>query len=188
QPGEVVVDTCASPGGKSFSAAIDMKNEGRVYSFDLHANKTDLIARGAARLGLRAICASCRDAADPDPALAGKADRVICDAPCSGLGVMSKKPDIKYKSVSDIERLPEVQFRVLSGAGEYVKQGGVIVYSTCTLNPDENERVVERFLSSRTDFALVPFDLGAVASEGMLTLMPYEYGTDGFFIAKMKKI
>ncbi|MBR6918151.1 MAG: 16S rRNA (cytosine(967)-C(5))-methyltransferase RsmB [Clostridia bacterium] len=187
-PGETVVDTCAAPGGKSFSASIDMKNEGKVFSFDLHENKTDLIRRGAARLGIDIIDAACRDATKPDPSLTGKADRVICDAPCSGLGVISKKPDIKYKSVEDISRLPDVQIKVLEGASEYVRRGGVIVYSTCTVNPDENEGVVSRFLDKNKDFTLVPFTAGGITSEsGMLTLLPYEYGTDGFFISKMTR-
>ena len=187
-PGETVVDTCAAPGGKSFSAAIDMKNEGAVYSFDLHKNKVGLIESGAKRLGIDIIRAAARDAADPDSGLVGKADRVICDAPCSGLGVMAKKPDIKYKDVSDIARLPDVQLRVLLGAAEYVRPGGVLVYSTCTVNPDENGGVVGRFLEMKDDFALVPFEAGKIASDcGMITLTPYEHNTDGFFIAKMTK-
>ncbi len=185
QPGETVVDVCAAPGGKSFSAAIDMKNDGRVISFDLHENKINLIRKGAERLGLSIIEASAHDASDPLEELIGVADRVLCDAPCSGLGVLSKKPDIKYKNVSEIERLPEVQLRVLKGAAQYVRPGGVLVYSTCTVNPDENECVVERFLEENEEFSKAPFSAGKIPSDGELTLYPYEYGTDGFFIAKM---
>ncbi len=189
KPFETVVDTCAAPGGKSFSAAVDMENKGEIYSFDLHKNKVSLIEKGALTLGLSCIKASCRDATVPDEALVGKADRVLCDAPCSGLGVIAKKPDIKYKSISDIERLPEVQLRVLKGASKYVKEGGVLVYSTCTLNPLENEKVVSSFLSEETEFELVPFDAGGgIASEnGMITFYPHIHGTDGFFAAKMVK-
>ncbi|MBQ7714801.1 MAG: 16S rRNA (cytosine(967)-C(5))-methyltransferase RsmB [Clostridia bacterium] len=188
EAGEFIIDVCAAPGGKTFSAAIDMKDQGRVLSFDLHANKISLIKSGAAKLGLSIVEAYARDAGDPDPSLARSADRVICDAPCSGLGVMAKKPDIKYKDVSEFERLPAVQLRVLSGAATYLKPGGVMVYSTCTLNPDENEGVVKAFLDEDDDFELVPFTAGGIASEkGMLTLFPFEHGTDGFFIAKLMR-
>ena len=186
-PGETVIDTCAAPGGKSFSAAIDMKNEGSVISFDLHANKTDLIKKGAERLGITIIEASANDASYPLEKYRGMADRVLCDAPCSGLGVMSKKPDIKYKDVSDIARLPEIQYRILCGASEYVRQRGALVYSTCTVNPDENEGVVKRFLEEYGDFSLTPFSAGGLSSDGMLTLLPQEHNTDGFFIAKMTR-
>lgn len=186
--GETVVDTCSAPGGKSFSAAIDMGNEGKIYSYDLHENKINLIKSGRDRLGIDIIEASCRDAASPDEKLVGRADRVICDAPCSGLGVMSKKPDIKYKEVREIARLPAVQLRVLLGAAEYVKRGGTLVYSTCTVNPDENEGVVREFLRRNESFSLVPFSVGDVSSDdGMMTLFPHLHGTDGFFIAKMVK-
>ncbi len=189
KPGETVIDTCAAPGGKSFSIAIDMKNEGEVYSFDLHKNKVSLITKGAENLGLTCIKAFPRDATDPDPRLLGKADRVLCDAPCSGLGVIAKKPDIKYKSISDIERLPSVQLRVLTGASKYVKKGGVLVYSTCTVSPLENEEVVKKFLLENPEFSLVPAELGAnlTAEDGMMTFYPHIHGTDGFFAAKMVK-
>lgn len=187
EPGETVVDCCAAPGGKSFSAAIDMKNEGKIYSFDIHENKINLIKRGAERLGITIIDAACRDAGDPAPDLQGRADRVICDAPCSGLGVIAKKPDVKYKDPADFGRLPAVQLRALLGAATYVKEGGVLVYSTCTVNPDENGGVVKRFLSEHPEFSLEPFEAGAFRSDGMLTLLPGERNTDGFFICKMVK-
>ncbi len=188
QPGDTVIDVCAAPGGKSFSAAIDMKNEGRIYSFDLHENKINLIRNGACRLGIDIIRASAHDASSPVEELRESADGVLCDAPCSGLGVMSKKPDIKYKDVGEIERLPSVQQRILCGASEYVKRGGVLVYSTCTVNPDENEAVVKEFLSHHKDFEPSPFKAGTIdCPSGMLTLLPDEYKTDGFFIAKMAR-
>ncbi|MBQ2278705.1 MAG: 16S rRNA (cytosine(967)-C(5))-methyltransferase RsmB, partial [Clostridia bacterium] len=134
KPGETVVDTCACPGGKSFSMAIDMNNTGTLYSFDLHKNKLSLIKSGAEKLGITMIETGCRDAREPDEALIGKADRVLCDAPCSGLGVIAKKPDIRYKDISDIDNLPRIQKEVLAGAAKYVKKGGVLVYSTCTLH------------------------------------------------------
>ncbi len=177
KPGELVADTCAAPGGKSFAAAIDMKNEGKVFSFDIHKNKLSLIESGAKKLGLSIIGPAERDARDPDPALLGKVDRVLCDAPCSGLGVIGKKPDIKYKSLSDIDRLPEIQYSVLCGAARYVKDGGTLVYSTCTLNPEENEKVCEKFISENGDFELC----------SMKTFFPDTDGTDGFFVCRMTK-
>ena len=187
KPGETVVDCCAAPGGKSFSAAIDMKNEGKIYSFDIHENKIGLIKSGAERLGIKIIEAACRDAADPAPELSGLADRVICDAPCSGLGVISKKPDIKYKDPSEFERLPSVQRNVLEGASVYVKPGGVLVYSTCTVNSDENEGVAGSFLLDHPEFRLSPFSFGTLCSDGMFTFLPGEHNTDGFFVCRMEK-
>lgn len=175
--GETVVDTCACPGGKSFSAAIDMENTGRIYSFDLHRNKLSLIEKGAEKLGISIIETSERDARKPDESLLGRADRVLCDAPCSGLGVIAKKPDIRYKNLDEIKKLPEIQYAVLCGAAEYVRDGGVLVYSTCTLNPDENENTVTKFLSEHGDFSL----------DSMKTFFPHRDGCDGFFAARMIK-
>lgn len=187
KPGETVIDTCAAPGGKSFSAAIDMQNRGTLYSFDLHENKISLIRKTAAALGITMLTAQAQNAKTPLPALMGKADRVLCDAPCSGLGVIGKKPDIKYKPLSAVNALPQIQYEVLTGASAYVRPGGVLVYSTCTLNPSENEQVVQRFLQANPDFSLRPFDLGAagICTDGMKTFFPHEDGCDGFFIAKM---
>lgn len=187
QPGETIVDTCAAPGGKTLSAALDMQNRGKILAMDLHENKLSLIRRSAALLGVSIIDAAARDARSPDPSLAGKADRVLCDAPCSGLGVIAKKPDIKYKSMESVAALPTIQYDVLTGASSYVRNGGVLVYSTCTLNPEENEQVVNRFLANHPDFSAVDFDLGSLGSSqnGMRTLYPHLDGCDGFFIAKM---
>lgn len=189
RPGDTVADVCAAPGGKSFSAAIDMENVGKIFAFDLHKNKLSLIRHGAKRLGITVIDADARDAGEPEPSLIGKCDRVICDAPCSGLGVMSKKPEIRYKRADELSRLPDVQLRVLHGASEYVKKGGVLVYSTCTLNRRENEDVVRRFLEQNDRFSTENFELAAsrLASEnGMLTIFPHISGSDGFFIARMR--
>ena len=145
------------------------------------------IKKGAERLGITIIEASANDASYPLEEYRGRTDRVLCDAPCSGLGVMAKKPDIKYKDVSDIARLSEIQYRILCGASEYVRRGGALVYSTCTVNPDENEGVVRRFLERHEDFSLTPFSVGGLSSDGMLTLPPHEHNTDGFVIAKMTR-
>ncbi len=183
-PGELVIDTCACPGGKSFSLAIDMKNEGELHSFDLHKNKLSLIESGADRLGIKVIKTAEVDGRSPRAELFSSADRVLCDAPCSGLGVIAKKPDIRYKNAADIERLPEIQYAILCGASKYVKAGGVLVYSTCTLNRRENEDVVNRFLAENNGFALADDEY---LHGGMRTFLPHRDGCDGFFAAKMIK-
>ena len=189
QPGETVIDTCAAPGGKSFSAALDMENRGQLFSFDLHENKLSLIRRTADALGITILTAAARDAREPDPALVGRADRVLCDAPCSELGVIGKKPDVKYKPLDGAAALPAIQYDILCGAAQYVRPGGVLVYSTCTLNPDENEGVADRFLAAHPDFLPEDFSLGALgaSADGRRTLTPHRDGTDGFFIARMRR-
>ena len=175
KPGETVVDTCAAPGGKSFALALNMENKGRIYSFDLHDNKISLIKKGAQKLGIDIIEAEARDARNPREDIIEKADRVLCDAPCSGFGVIGKKPDIKYKDVKASEGLPRVQAQVIRGAAQYVKKGGVLVYSTCTILKRENEEIVKDFLRENPQFELVE----------MKTMLPHIDGTDGFFICKM---
>jgi 16S rRNA (cytosine967-C5)-methyltransferase len=188
EPDSVVIDTCACPGGKSFSAAILMENRGRIMSFDLHKNKLSLVQSGAKRLGISIIETAEKNGSVRDDALVGIADTVLCDVPCSGLGVIAKKPEIRYKSKGEIERLPQIQYAILSNAADYVKPGGVLCYSTCTVNRAENEAVAEKFLASADGFAPEEFALGEIASmNGMLTLYPHVHGTDGFFIAKFRK-
>ncbi len=168
---ELVIDTCACPGGKSFTSAILMGNKGKIYSFDLHASKLSLINKGAERLGIDIIETAVSDARAPRAELVGRADAVICDVPCSGLGIIAKKPDIKYKSPNDIERLPEIQFDILTASSEYLRVGGRLLYSTCTLNPDENERVVDKFLAVHPEFRSVE----------RKTAFPSDESDDGFF-------
>lgn len=188
RPGERIADTCACPGGKSFSMALDMADDGTLCAFDLHENKLSLVTRTAAKLGLSCIRTEKRDAREPARALIGNVDRVLCDAPCSGLGVLAKKPDIRYKSIAGLEHLPTVQRAVLDGASRYVKPGGVLVYSTCTLHKAENEDVVADFLENHGNFALEPFTVGEYRSDtGMLTLFPHIHHTDGFFIARLRR-
>lgn len=198
RPGQTVIDTCACPGSKSFGLALDMQDQGALYAFDLHKSKLSLIESGAARLGIGIIRASVRDARDPDPALWGQADRVLCDVPCSGLGVMAKKPEIRHKDMTASERLPAVQSEILEASAAYLKVGGILVYSTCTILPEENERVVAAFLAAHPEFSPVEFAFPARDGEnapkdirshgGMVTLWPDENRTDGFFIAKMQRI
>ena len=187
QPGETVLDVCACPGGKSFSAAMLMENRGRIISSDIHGNKLSLVSEGAARLGIGIIETRLQDAREYDPGLVSSADRVICDVPCSGLGVIAKKPEIRYKSRDEFARLPSIQEQILETSSRYVKPGGTLIYSTCTLRRRENDEVVEGFLSKALDFKPFDFSFGSYSSSGgRLTIFPSET-TDGFFIAGMKR-
>ncbi len=185
--GERIIDCCACPGGKSFSIAMDMENEGRVHSFDLHKNKLSLVKSGAERLGIEIIETEERDGRIFDAELLECADRILCDVPCSGLGVIAKKPDIRYKEMGDVDRLPEIQLSIAENNLKYLKKGGIMVYSTCTVLPSENEKNVQKLLERNPELSLVPFDVGEIKSDGMLTLYPNVHRTDGFFIAKLRK-
>ena len=180
RPGELVIDTCACPGGKTFGCALTMENRGRVMAFDLHENKLSLVRRGAKTMGLTIIETMAHNGYSPHPDFIGKADRVLCDVPCSGLGVIAKKPDLRFKKPEDIARLPELQLRLLVASAEYVKVGGTLLYSTCTLSKAENEGVAQRFIETVRGFEFDGF--------GMRTLFPQQYGTDGFFIAKFRRV
>lgn len=185
--GDTVIDVCACPGGKSFAVSI-LADGSEVYALDLHESKLSLITGGAQRLGLP-IKAIARDAREPMTELLGKADKVICDVPCSGLGVLWKKPDLRYKDSESWARLPELQLEILTASAGYLKKGGEMIYSTCTLNDAENADVVRAFLRDNADFEAVDFKVGELSSvNGMLTLLPHVHGTDGFFVAKLKKL
>ena len=188
RPGMRVLDVCAAPGGKSFAAAIDLANTGAVLSCDIHPHKIALLEKGAARLGLGIIQPLLQDGAQFCEAWEGAMDAVICDVPCSGLGVIRKKPDIRYKPLEPLAGLPAVQKRILRNAARYVRPGGVLLYSTCTILRRENEAVVADFLADAPHFAPEAFELplGPVP-EGMVTLYPHRHGTDGFFIAKLRR-
>jgi 16S rRNA (cytosine967-C5)-methyltransferase len=186
--GETVIDTCSCPGGKSFSLAMEMQNEGKLYSFDLHANKLSLVRSGAQRLGISIIETQCRNGSVYDEALLESADKMLLDLPCSGLGVMAKKPDLRFKNIADIENLPKVQYAILESSTRYLKKGGRMVVSTCTLAKAENEHLIKRFVSEHPEFSAVPFKVeGLEAPDGMLQLYPDEHGTDGFFVALLEK-
>jgi 16S rRNA (cytosine967-C5)-methyltransferase len=189
QPGQRVADTCACPGGKTFSMAIDMENKGTLCAYDLHKNKLSLVEKGAKRLGLDIISVDEADGRVFSPENEGRFDRVLCDVPCSGLGVIFKKPDIKYKSIDKINALPQIQLDILKNCSRYVSVGGVLVYSTCTLCREENEINIERFLKENENFSPVDFELGSVKSQGgTYTFFPHITGTDGFFVAKLKRV
>ncbi|MBR6790375.1 MAG: 16S rRNA (cytosine(967)-C(5))-methyltransferase RsmB [Oscillospiraceae bacterium] len=189
KPGERVFDLCSAPGSKSFTMAQLMEDKGEILAFDLHANRVKLITSGAARLGLTIIKGARGDAAKYNEAL-GLADRVLCDVPCAGLGVIRRKPEIRLKPEDDLRALPDIQKKILLNAANYVKPGGVLVYSTCSLNREENDRVVDAFLAGRKDFAPDPLPeiFRDLTDEGYkATLMPHKGDYDGFFIARMKK-
>ena len=185
-----VLDCCAAPGGKTFAAAIAMGGRGKIFSCDIHSHKTALIENGAKRLGMENIQVSCRDASQNVDEWIGKMDAVIADVPCSGYGIIRKKPDIRYKDPDSMQELPQLQLAILCNQASYVKPGGVLIYSTCTLVRKENEGVVEKFLKTHPDFTAEPLPLPAVFPEnksGMLALVPGEYDTDGFFICRLRK-
>lgn len=188
KPGSRVIDVCACPGSKSFSAAMQMKNSGSVLSCDLHGSKLPLIESGAKALGISIISTRERDASVRTPDCDGLYDYVICDVPCSGFGVMAKKPEIRYKSLDEAKKLPELQQKILESSSFLVKKGGTLVYSTCTVLPEENELNVKRFLDNNGCFEPEGFSCGELdVPSGMITLTP-DGGTDGFFIAKLKRI
>ena len=185
--GERVLDVCAAPGGKTLGAAVSMSGVGELFAYDLHESKLSLIGENAARLGFSVKTGS-HDATVYDREKERAFDRVICDVPCSGLGVLGKKPDLRYRERN--ESLSALGYRILETSARYVKEGGVLLYSTCTLVPDENEENVRRFLDAHPEYRATPFVLGGGAlraEEGMLTLWPHRHGTDGFFIAKLTR-
>ena len=185
-----VLDCCSAPGGKSFAAAIAMEGRGQITSCDVHAHKTGLIEHGAARLGLTNITVRQQDATQNVPQWVDGMDVVIADVPCSGLGIIRKKPDIRYKNLEEMKQLPALQLAILENQAGYVKKGGVLLYSTCTVLKAENQDVVHSFLEKHRDFSLEPLDLPEVFPKnetGMLTLIPGEYDTDGFFICRLRR-
>ena len=186
--GEHILDVCAAPGGKTFTAAEMMNNVGQIDSFDIYESRTKLIADGAERLGIGIVRTNVQDASAYNENI-GQADKVLCDVPCSGLGIIRRKPEIRYKTKADIDNLPNLQYFIVSNAARYVKKGGRLIYSTCTLNPSENEEVVRRFLNENKDFQpseVFPED-GRNEISSYMTIMPHINNTDGFFIAAFVK-
>lgn len=186
KPGERVFDVCAAPGGKSFTIAQEMNHMGTLHSFDYYEHRTKLIEEGAARLGIGNITAAVHDASQYEPTF-GLADRCLCDVPCSGFGIIRRKPEIKYKSLDEMKNLPEIQYKILDTSSKYLKAGGILLYSTCTLSRHENEKVADRFLAEHPDFAPSPF-AGDDGPEfpGRRILFPDE-NHDGFFMQRFEK-
>lgn len=189
QEGETVFDLCSAPGGKTFTIAESMNNTGVVRAFDVYQSRVELIKSGAERLALDNVYSYLSDASIFNENY-GFADRVLCDVPCSGLGIIRRKPEIRFKNRSDIDNLPELQYRILCNATKYLKDGGRLVYSTCTLNPKENSEVCDRFLNEHPEFSAVKIlpDLPRYSEDDKyLTLMPHIHSTDGFFVAAFCK-
>ena len=189
QPGQRVLDVCAAPGGKSFSCAFAMNNQGTIQSCDLHENKLKRVREGAERLGVTCVETAAADGRRLNPDWVEAFDVVLVDAPCSGLGIIRKKPDTRYKKLDDLFALPVIQASILENAARYVKPGGTLVYSTCTILPMENEDVTTAFLAEHPEFSKEAFVLPQPVGEtdGQLTLWPQRHGTDGFYICRMKR-
>ena len=192
--GMQVLDACAAPGGKSCLLAETMKGAGRVFAWDLHEHRVDLIRAAASRLGLENIRTQIRDAAKKNENFIDMMDAVLVDAPCSGLGVMGDKPDIKYRLTGDtIDALVPIQRGILEACAQYVRPGGLLVYSTCTILPEENQKQIAAFLANHPEFApdadetWLPEGLRSGYQNGMLQLLPCRDGLDGFFIARLRR-
>lgn len=193
-PGQMVLDMCAAPGGKSTHLAALMNDDGKVLSWDIYDHKILKINENAERLGLKAIEAVQKDALEVDESLVNNVDLVLLDAPCSGLGIIRRKPEIKFNKIEDdILDLADLQSDMLDVAAGYVKAGGHIVYSTCTIEPEENEDQIQKFIERHPEFKIEEIDLDILPelwcmdSKGHITLYPHIHGTDGFFICKMVK-
>ncbi|MDE6766878.1 MAG: 16S rRNA (cytosine(967)-C(5))-methyltransferase RsmB [Eubacterium sp.] len=176
KPYEIVLDMCSAPGGKSFTIAEHMQNKGTLLAFDLHEHRVKQIEDGSDRLGISIIKATVNDASVYNPNLP-KADRILCDVPCSGFGIIRRKPEIRYKELDSISDLPAIQLGILETSAKYLKDGGALIYSTCTLNKKENEKVVNAFLNNNSDFTLA----------GERTTFPSKLGGDGFYHAVLIK-
>ncbi len=187
KPTQRILDCCACPGGKSFSAALLSSDSAHILSCDLHPSKLPLISTGAERLGIKSIDTLVRDASLPLPE--GEVyDRIICDVPCSGLGVVAKKTEIKYRPLASLSSLGELGYNILASVSSSLSDDGVLVYSTCTILPEENEEVVRRFIGTHQGFVCEDFTVGIFKSTcGMLTILPSRE-RDGFFIAKIRKV
>ena len=176
--GDVVMDVCAAPGGKTMAIAERMNNTGAIIASDIYRRKLDIIDKEAKRLGVTNVETRSLDATRVDSSMVQKADKVLVDVPCSGLGVVRRKPEIKYKEkTEEMDLLPKKQLAILSASSQYVKPGGTLLYSTCTINPYENQRVIASFLQKNPSFK----------KEEAIQLLPHINKTDGFFICVMKK-
>ena len=195
QPGEVILDACSSPGGKATHMSELMGGVGRVLAWELHPHRLELVKQNQKRMDAKILEPMQMDASVFDPRWEGVFDRVLIDAPCSGLGILHKKPDIMHKvNPKDLKELPLLQMKLLAACSAYVKPGGVLVYSTCTINPGENQQVIQAFLTGHQEFTLedpshwLPSTVrDALEEDGTIQLIPSLHRTDGFFIARMRR-
>ena len=190
KPGMTVLDSCAAPGGKTIATAMLMENEGKIISCDIHEKKLRLIRENTERLGIRIVETRAMDARKPHEDLQDTFDLIIADVPCSGLGVIRRRPEIRQKSREELDNLPAIQMDILEGLAPCLKNGGVLLYSTCTVRGKENELLVRAFLEKHSEFKAEAFELpcgiGMVES-GMMTFWPHIHNTDGFFVCKLRK-
>ena len=192
--GSTLFDVCSAPGGKSFTSALLMNNKGRIFSFDLYEHKIELIRKTASRLGISIIKTQTADSTViPEEKYLSKVNTVICDVPCSGLGIIRRKPEIRYKDNLFDNSLKEIQYQILCSSSKLLKSGGRLMYSTCTLNPEENNKMVERFLSEHKDFSgeniILPKNIKRTIEEQPYecTLFPQTNNSDGFYFAILRK-
>ena len=191
----IILDLCSAPGGKATHLAQIMNNKGRIICWDIYEHKLELVRENASRLGINIIETKLQDAQVLDESMIGIADICIVDAPCSGLGIIRRRPEIKWnRKEEDIEDLVKIQRNILNNASKYVKPGGLIIYSTCTIEENENMNTIEEFLNKNKDFTLSPFDQlisfdenMSSSKEGYIQMFPNIHGTDGFFISRIKK-
>lgn len=194
EPGELIIDVCSAPGGKATHIAQLMNNKGTVIARDIHEHKVKLIDDTVNKLGTEIVKTQVFDALKVDETLVGKCDGVLVDAPCTGLGIIRRKPDIKWtRNTDDEKEIARLQLAILKSSSQYVKPGGVLVYSTCTVLPEENEEVIKKFMNTVNGFEMdeleIPAetDLKSHYKRGCIRLYPHEHGVDGFFIARMKR-
>lgn len=195
QEGEMILDICAAPGGKTTHLAQLSNDKAKITAFELHEHRCKLIENLCERLGIKSIKVEQRDATVFDESLVEKFDRIVADVPCSGLGVIRRKPDIKWNTKEeDIDELVQIQYKILVNASKYLKKGGTLVYSTCTNNKKENDDIVNKFLAENKEFKIAKIDnisedfMTDVYNDGMLELSPDRNNCDGFFICKLTKM
>lgn len=189
EEGETVLDICSAPGGKAFTAAEYMNNRGSITACDVFQHRLKLIDDSAQRLGIDIITTVLNDASVYNGELK-EYDRIICDVPCSGLGIIRRKPEIRFKTAQEVDKLPKIQYSIMKTASSYLKKGGTIIYSTCSLNAEENENIIKKFLSKNPDFESVKVlpELSRYGDDtDYLTLMPHIHGSDGFFISAVRR-
>ncbi|WP_170007008.1 16S rRNA (cytosine(967)-C(5))-methyltransferase RsmB [Bacillus fonticola] len=195
QPNERILDACAAPGGKTTHIAERMGDTGEIVALDVHPHKKQLIESLTSRLQLSSIEVKTADATNLDGVVEGSFDRVLVDAPCSGFGVIRRKPEVKYtKTSQDVESISQLQRKIVESVLPYIKSGGTLVYSTCTMMPKENEQVVEQLLLDHPELSIdiswqerLPAKLQTYVRNGTITILPHYAETDGFFIACLKK-
>lgn len=188
QPNDTIIDLCAAPGGKTLTIAEMLNNKGRIIAADLHEKRVKLISKATERLGIKIIETMQNDAKNYNSQIP-LADKILCDVPCSGLGVIRSKPEIKYTELEKIKKLPDIQYEILSTASQYLKKNGELVYSTCTINKAENDAIIDRFLNEHKNFEPVEIMQEYKIYNGYkATIFPEHFGCEGFFISKIRKV